>query len=110
MVQIARGLANWVVSADELRMGLVFEEFATSGGLVTLLKLGGNREADLGVKRQVGAAISHTFKTFPQMTKEHIMGSDNGIKPLLEMKKCADREVSALAESSIKLYNDTMML
>ena len=40
MWQIARGLANWVVSADELRMGLVFEEFATSGGLVTLLKLG----------------------------------------------------------------------
>ena len=40
----------------------------------------------MGVKRQVGTAISHTFKTFPQMTKEHIMGSDNGIKPLLEMK------------------------
>ena len=109
--QVARGLANWVVSSDpSLGIGKILEEFTTSGGLSTLLKLGENREADLVVKKQVGTAIYHTFKSFPQMTKEQIVNSPNGLKPLLEMKKCADREVSELAESSLKLFHNTTLL
>ena len=108
--QVARGLANWVVSTDEFGLGKVLDEFTSSGGLATLLKLGENREAELIVKKQVGTAIYHTFKSFPQMTKEQIVHSSNGIKPLLEMKKCADKEVSELAESCLKLYHDTTLM
>ncbi|QDZ23224.1 hypothetical protein A3770_10p57420 [Chloropicon primus] len=105
--QVARGLANWVVSTDELGIGKVLDEFARSGGVTALLKLGENREADLTVKKQVGVAIYHTFKSFPELTKEQISKSPSGIKPLLEMKRCADKEVSELAESSLRLYEDT---
>lgn len=108
--QVARGLANWVVSTDGIGIGKALKEFTDSGGLAALLKLGENREADLVVKKQVGTAIYHTFKSFPQTTKEQIDSSPNGLKPLLEMKKCADKEVSELAESSLRLYNDTTIL
>lgn len=106
--QVARGLANWVVGTDDLGIGRVLDEFATSGGLTTLLKLGGNREADLTVKKQVGTAIYHTLKAFPGMVKKQIDESENGIQPLLEMKKCAEKEVSLLAESCLNIYNSEM--
>ena len=110
--RISRGLSNWVVSVDGIlgrRNRKLMEEFVQHGGLRSLLKLAESREADLTAKKQVGTAIYHTFKELPQLSREEVLGSSNGCKPLLDMKRCADQEVSELAESCLNMYNDNAL-
>ena len=130
--QLARGLCNWVLSnsggvlgrgvgvpADSSKDGATeragtsqgrgspfLESFVADGGVACLLRLAESREADLVTKKHVGTALYHTLQEIPETTRRHIAMSPSGIRPLVDMTRCAERTVAKLAEALLELINE----